>query len=252
MIRARLAAALERWGEHQAPLHLDGSAESVRGLRGGIRTLRRDLRVFTPVVDAREALGRVLDPLTVVRRLDRLVERRPSSRAPRRPDRRARAALGVARDMLSGPRYAELLRETAALVEWPQLHAKTAGRPAADVLPALVREPLQRVRRAPTDDPERQRKLVDRLAGAANAAAPYADARAALAEFDELRIVLREHRHATTAIETLAALASRSPEHAWEAGLLAGAERTRAAEAGNAVAYAFTRATRRKLWSWVP
>jgi hypothetical protein len=50
----------------------------------------------------------------------------------------------------------------------------------------------------------------------------------------------------------LGTLAARSPEHAWEAGLLAGAERTRATEARNAVAYAFARATRRKLWAWVP
>ena len=252
-IRARLAAALERWTTHQAPLHLDGGPESVRGIRGGIRALRRDLRVFTPVVDARAALGRVVDPLTAVRRLDRLLERAselPGLHAALTAEREA--ALGVARATLSGLRYAELLREAAALVELPPLHAKSAGRPAADVLPGIVREPLKRLRRAPADDPERQRRLADRLASAASAAAPYVDAKAALAELDELRAVLREHRHATTAIETLAALAARSPEHAWEAGLLAGAERTRAADARNAVAYAFTRATRRKLWSWVP
>jgi hypothetical protein len=115
-----------------------------------------------------------------------------------------------------------------------------------------VRAPLRRLRRAPADDPERQRKLADRLAAAASAAAPYADAKAALAELDELRAVLREHRHATTAIDLLAALAARAPEHAWEAGLLAGAERVRAAEARHAVAYALARATRRKLWTWVP
>jgi CHAD domain len=252
-IRARLAAALERWAEHQAALQLDGGPESVRGIRGGIRALRRDLRVFTPVVDARAALGRVVDPLTVVRRLDRLIERadelaglREALVAERGP------ALAVARATLSGPRYAELLREAAALVERPPLPAKSAGRPAADVLPGLVRGPLRRLSRAPADDPERQRKLADRLAAAASAAVPYADARAALAELDELRTVLREHHHATTAIELLAALAAGSPAHAWEAGLLAGAERTRAAEARNAVAYAFTRATRRKLWAWVP
>ena len=154
--------------------------------------------------------------------------------------------------MLSGPRYAELLREAAALVARPPLPAKTGARPAAEVLPALVREPLRGLSRAPADDPERQRRLADRLAVAASAAAPYADARAALAELDELRAVLREHRHATSAIDALAALAARSPEHAWEAGLLAGAERARAAEARDAVANALARATRRKLWAWVP
>lgn len=255
VIRARLAASLERWAEHQAPLHLDGTPESVRGLRAGIRGLRRDLRIFTPVVDAREALGRVLDPLTTVRRLDRLVERA----AEQGLDALAEAltadrgrALAVARDVLSGPRYAALLRETAALVDRPPLPARIAERPAAEVLPALVRAPLRRLRRAAADDPGRRRKLVDRLAAAATAAAPYADARAGLAELEELRVVLREHRHATTAIEALAALASRSPEHAWEAGFLAGAERTRAAEASAAVSSAFARATRRKLWAWVP
>ncbi len=252
-IRARLAAALERWATHQAPLHLDGSPDSVRGIRGGIRALRRDLRVFTPVVDARAALARVVDPLTAVRRLDRLLElagELAGLHAALTAERAA--ALGVARTTLSGPRYAELLREAAALVERPPVPAKSAARPAAEVLPALVREPLKRLRRAPADDPERQRRLADRLAVAASAAAPYADAKPALSELAELRAVLREHRHATTAVETLAALAARSPEHAWEAGLLAGAERTRAAEARNAVAYAFTRATRRKLWTWVP
>ena len=250
-IRARLAAALDRWAEHQAPLHLDGGPESVRGIRGGIRALRRDLRVFTPVVDARQALGRVVDPLTAVRRLDRLIERAGEGLYEALAAERA-AALEHARATSSGPRYAELLREAAALVERPPLPAKSAGQPAADVLPALVRAPLKRLIRAPADDPDRQRKLADRLAAAASAAAPYADAKAALAELGELRTVLREHRHATTAIETLAALAARSPELAWEAGLLAGEERTRAAEARNAVAYAFARATRRKLWAWVP
>ena len=252
-VRALLAAALERWTTHQAPLQLDGSPDSVRAIRGGIRALRRDLRVFTPVVDAREALGRVVDPLTAVRRLDRLLERTGELAGLHKALTAARiGALAHARATLSGPRYAELLREAAALVERPPLPAKSAGRPAADVLPALVREPLKRLMGAPADDPQRQRRLADRLAVAARAAAPYADAKAALAELDELRAVLREHRHATTGIETLAALAARAPEHAWEAGLLAGAERARAAEARHAVAYAFARATRRKLWAWVP
>jgi hypothetical protein len=253
-VRARLAASLARWADHQAPLQLDGTPESVRGLRGGVRALRRDLRLFTPLVDARAAFGRVVDPVTAVRRLDRLVERAHEQgldalHAALVAERAA--GLDFARAALSGPGYAALLREAANLVERPPLPAKTA-RPAAEVLPGLVRGPLRRLTRAPADDPERQRKLADRLAVAADAAAPYADARAALAELDELRALLREHRQATTAVEALAALAARSPAHAWEAGLLAGAERTRAAEARGAVAYAFARATRRKLWSWVP
>jgi inorganic triphosphatase YgiF len=251
-IRTRLGGSFERWIGQHAPLLLEGTPASVRGLRSAARALRRDLRLFTPLVDARAGLGWLVDALTPVRRLDQLLELVDEQPALRERLESERAdALATSRRDLRQPRYAALLEHVASLVERPPLPSR-AGRPASDVLPRLVREPLQRVRRASGDDPERLRKLVDRLATATGAAAPYADAQRAETELAELRTLLRELHRAGTAIDALHALAARAPEHAWAAGLLAGRESVRAAECREALPYALTRATRRKLWTWVP
>jgi inorganic triphosphatase YgiF len=162
-------------------------------------------------------------------------------------------ALATARARLRDERYAALLRDVARLVERPPLAGK-AARPPEEVLPRLVREPLRRVRRDSVDDLEQLRRRVDRLYVAARAAAPYAgpDARRAVGALADLRALLREHHRALASVETLRALAERKGENAWEAGLLAGAERALAAEARAGIADALERATRRKLWAWVP
>jgi len=145
------------------------------------------------------------------------------------------------------------LRAVSALVDSPPLGGR-AGRPPGEVLPRLVREPLRRLRRDDADDLDRLRRDVDRLYVAARAAASYAgpDARRAVAALNDLRSLLREHRRASACVDTLRALASRHASTAWEAGLLAGAERALAAEARAGIADALERATRRKLWAWVP
>jgi hypothetical protein len=182
--------------------------------------------------------------------LDRLLERADAEglRASLAADRAE--ALATARAALRDPRYGALLRDVARLAERPPLPAKLAARPAAEVLTGLVRNPLRRVRRAALDDPERLRRLVERLHAAARAAAPHAGAD--LRRLAELRAVLREHHRALTAVDALRALAARSPQHAWAAGLLAGEERVRAAEARAAIPEAVERAMRRKAWTWVP
>jgi CHAD domain-containing protein len=162
-------------------------------------------------------------------------------------------SLEVAREVLRGARYAALVRAVAALLESPPLAGK-ASRAPEEVLPRLVREPLRRLRRVDSQDLDRLRRDVDRLYVAARAAAPYsgAEARRAVTELNDLRSLLREHRRASAAIDTLRALADHDAETAWEAGLLAGAERALAVEARAGIADALERATRRKLWAWVP
>jgi inorganic triphosphatase YgiF len=255
-VRARLASSLATWVDEHAALALEGSPESVRGVRSAVRALRRDLRVLAPAVEARAGLGRVADALTPVRRLDQLLERAgdelPRPLRARLAVDRAEALAGASAS-LGGERYAAALRDVARLAERPPL-ASRATRPAAEALPRLVREPLRRVRRAAPEDPERLRTLVDRLSAAVRLAAPFAgaDARRAERAVAELRALLHAHHDALTAIESLRALAARAPEHAWAAGMLAGRESALAAERRDALPYAFERATRRRLWAWVP
>src|SRR5262249_10956456 len=141
-------------------------------------------------------------------------------------------ALDAARAQLREERYASLLREVADVVRKPPLAGK-AGKAPGDVLPRLVREPLRRVRRASPDDLEKLRRHVDRLYVAARAAAPYAGptAKRAVSELADLRVLLREHARAQATVDTLRHAAERHGQNAWEAGLLAGAERALAAEA---------------------
>jgi hypothetical protein len=264
-VAARLARSLARWSESHAALMLDGSPESVRAVRAGARGLRRELRPYPPAARVREQLAWLIQALTPVHRLDQLLRRvedgeEAAAGDPSRAGLRSQlaadrdAALAAARARLREDRYAALLREVARLVETPPLAAGKAARPPEEVLPRLVRKPLQRLRRDAPDDLEKLRRHVERLYVAVRAAAPYAgpDARRAVGELADLRALLREHHRAIASVDTLRALAERMGENAWEAGLLAGAERALAAEARAGIAGALERALRRKLWTWVP
>ncbi len=291
VIRARRARAAARLSGAHAAVVLDGDADSIRALRAGARALRRDARAFAPLLGDAPKVGWLIDALTPVRRLDELlalagdegergdaaaageagdrgggsrrgdggVLRRRGGEAPgggdaRRggADERARlrarlhadraAALEVAREALRSPRYAALLK---VLAEEPRPVAK-ASRPAADALPRLAREPLGRLRR------ELAPKPAEQLAAVTSAAVPYVDARKAARALGVLRDALRERRRALQAVDGLHALATRAPEHAWAAGLLAGEQSARAARAQAALPQAYERATRRRLWTWVP
>ena len=269
-ISSRLSRLLRRWTERHAELVLDGAPAAVRAVRSGARGLRRELRVLTTASEIRDELEWLVDATTPVYRLDQVLGRvgtaenspAPSSlgafqagaaglRAQLVSDRAV--ALEAALAALREERYAALLREVAVVVARPPLAGK-AGRAPADVLPRLVREPLRRVRRAAPDDVEKLRRQVDRLYVAARAAAPYAGptAKRAVSELADLRVLLREHARAQATVDTLRSAAERTGANAWEAGLLAGAERALAAEARAGIADALERATRRKLWDWVP
>lgn len=259
VVGARLARSLARWSESHAELVLTGSPASVRAVRSGARGLRRELRPFAPAEDVRSELAWLVDALAPAHRLDQLLARvEPGDgdadagmRVQLVAERAAEAA--AAQALVRDARYAALLRDAARLVERPPLASK-AARPPEEVLPRLVREPLRRARRASPDDLEKLRRLVDRLYVAARAAAPYAgpDARRAVGELADLRALLREHHRAEASVDTLRGLAERKGENAWEAGLLAGAQRALANDARAGIADALERATRPKLWSWVP
>jgi hypothetical protein len=256
-VGARLARSLGRWSEGHAELVLTGSPQSVRAVRSGARGLRRELRPFAPAEDVRKQLAWLVDALAPVHRLDQLLARvepgegEEGVRAQLVAERAMEAA--AAQALVRDARYAALLRDAARLVEKPPLAAKAARAPE-EVLPRLVRDPLRRARRASPDDLEKLRRLVDRLYVAARAAAPYAgpDARRAVGQLADLRALLREHHRAEASVETLRRLAERNGENAWEAGLLAGAQRALANDARAAIADALERAMRPKLWSWVP
>ena len=131
---------------------------------------------------------------------------------------------------------------------------KPARRPAAEALPRLVRKPLTQLRAAADGEPEAVRQAAVRLSVAVEAALPHAgrDARRAATRLDALIEALREHHRATVSIRTLRELARAHPEAAWAAGLLAGLETTRAADARARASAVMGEALGRKLWGWVP
>ncbi len=258
VIRLRLMRSAAALADQHAAVLLDARA---REARAAARALRRDLRLFRPLLDgAAPDLSRVSAALGRVRRFEILLDRvrAGAAEAPREAvEERLRAARGAAVEELAvslrSDGYGALLAALAAFASAPPA-AKAARRPAQEALPRLVRRPLDRLRAAEGRDVEALRAPATRLAVAVEAAAPYAgrDARRAAAALAELTDVLREHHRAMLAIRTLQRLARSSPDIAWDAGVLAGLETTRAEESRARLRAVWTQALRRKRWNWVP
>jgi inorganic triphosphatase YgiF len=275
--RARFTSAAGRLVDHHAPVALDGAPESVRRMRSAARTLRRDLRTFRPLLDrdavrhARAELSWLSVALGHMRRIDVMLDRARAVLAAEDVRAAARgddllAGLGDDRDAalarllatLRSDRYAALLAEVAALAAAPPFDSAGAGRPAADVLPRLVRAPLRRLRAVSEPGGEEPltdlRRAVAQLRAAVDAAAPYAgrDAQRSARELDTLADLLRDHHHALVTVAALRTFAAEAPAAAaWNAGLLAGLELRRAAGLRARLAGTWQPAMRKRRWTWL-
>jgi CHAD domain-containing protein len=134
--------------------------------------------------------------------------------------------------------------------------------PAAEVVPKLVKKPLQDLRRevkklgpSPADESlHRIRIDTKRVRYAAELAAPVVGkkARRAARGLAEVQDVLGDHHDATAAALRLRALGSRiGPAGLWAAGLLAGLELARAAECRDRFASTWADAALPERWRWV-
>ena len=274
VVTARLTAATAQIVDHHAAVVLGEGPEGVRRMRAGARRLRADLRTFAPLLDgdagpaARDGLRWVVDELSRVRDLDVLMAQLAGSAAAassgalldRLADERGRAMRRLKR-ILRGAPYAALLEQVAALAAEPPVDSAKAGRPAAEVVPALVRRPLRRLRAevdALPGDPDGDaldalRGPVRRLRFAVEAAAPVAGspARRALRELAAFEDVVVGHHRARAALDRLRALAEGAPPaEAWAAGVLAGVQLERAAASRSGLRRAWDHAARPSLWRW--
>jgi inorganic triphosphatase YgiF len=294
--RSLLLAAAAKVVDHHATVMGDDGAEGVRRARAGARRVRAYLKTFGPLLDheavdpVRADLGWLTDTLGRVRDLDVLIAGLREEIVAR-PNEAARRAAGSApgddvaaasldgapataiierlvadrdrvlerlRRTLRGARYAALLERVAGFAMAPPFASSKAERPAAEVLPALVRRPLKDLRAEakalPDGELERLRKPVRRLRFAVEAAAPVAGAPAARAarELADLEDVLVQHHRAVSALERLGTLAEDAdPQEAWAAGVLAGVQLERAAAYRARFGEVWRRAVRKGRWAWV-
>ncbi len=280
VIRAGLIAAAGRFVDHLAAVALDEDREGVHQARVGLRRLRSDMRTFGELLDRdrleplREELGRVSHELGAVRDLDVLLAKLRADRQRLDPRNRPGAdellaeldserteAYGGLREAMRGPRYATLLQRVAAFAVGPPFGSPDAQLDAADVVPALVRGPLRRLRRevdglqgAPDDaELHRVRILVKRLRYATDVAAPLTGkpARRAVRALRELQDVLGDHNDACVAVVRLQELSDgATPARVWSAGLLAGLQLARAADGRARFPAACKTALAKKNWAW--
>jgi CHAD domain-containing protein len=281
MIRARLIASAASLVDHLAPVVLDEEREAIHQVRVAIRRLRSDLRTARPLLDAqrvrpvRRELDWLMGVLGEVRDLDVLLAGlQIDMRSLDRTDRAgAEAVLAKAREdreaayrrlraALRSPRCAELLTETARVVVAPPFKGR-ANRPADDLLPGLVRQPLrdlQRQARAQGKSPDdeglhRLRIGVKRVRYAAELVAPTVGKKGRRAARGLARVqdVLGEHHDACTAGVQLRGLGEKTgPSGAWAAGLLGGLQLARAAECREQLSPVWAHAAAGQRWRWVP
>ncbi len=216
-----------------------GDPDGVHQLRVAARRLRSALASYRPVLDAGvsgpvedelrwlgAALAGARDAQVQQARLDTLLDTEPPGAGREAVRRRLAEALGaqraaadlVAARALRDDRYLALLDSLEELLDHPPF-LDAADRPAAEVLPWLLRDEVRRVRRrdrawrhatGPDRDPALHavRKAAKRLRYAAESAAPALGARA-----DELagrakavQSLLGEHQDSVVARELLAGL----------------------------------------------
>lgn len=280
LIQATLMASAASLVDHVAAVVLDEDLEGVHQARVSIRRLRSDLRTAQPLLafkavrPVRRELDWLMDQLGEVRDLDVLLARLRRDCAGLDPIDRAGAdavlaqavedraeAYGHLRMALRTPRCAALLEETARLAAAPPFKAPDAARPAAEVLPRLVRGPLKELRREvrkqgrdPSDEGlHRIRISVKRVRYAAELASPAADkkARRAARRLADVQRLLGEHNDACVAGLRLRDLGSRTGQPgAWAAGLFGGLQLARAAKRRKRFRSVWAQAAGKKRWRW--
>jgi CHAD domain-containing protein len=155
---------------HDPGVRLGEDPEDVYQFRVAIRRLRSDLRAFAslldpqPVSEVRDGLrllgaraGAARDTDVLTGRLRAKAGQLPQQDAAgveeliRCLDSRSRAARAALLDALRSPAYDQLLDALVGIAREPPIAAEPrglAGRPAAGVVPGLVRRPWRRLKRA--------------------------------------------------------------------------------------------------------
>ena len=281
VVRAGLLAAGARFVDHQAAVVLDEDPEGVHQARVGIRRLRSDLRTFAQLLDEdevrplRDELGWLARLLGAVRDLDVLLANLRADTVRLHPDDRPGAdqllvrladqratAYRELRQAMRSDRCAKLLANVARLLAAPPFASPDARQPASEVVPALVRRPLRRLRReadslgkTPDDAAlHRVRILAKRLRYATDVAAPLAGrpARRATKALAHLQDVLGDHNDACVALARLRELTENAaPPAIWAAGMLGCLQLERAAHCRAQFPAAYKAVTAKKLWTWI-
>lgn len=281
LITAGLVASAARLVDHLAVVVLDEDLEGVHQARVGIRRLRSDLWTARALIDQgvvrsiRGELRWLMGQFGEVRDLDVLLERLQKDLqlldqyarggaedvlAEAAKDRTA--AYERLRAALRTQRFGALLGETTRVATAPPFTGRAAEEPASEVVPKLVKEPLQDLRRdvkkqGPSPDNESLHRLridAKRVRYAAELAAPVVGkkARQAARGLAQVQDVLGDHHDAIAAALRLRALGSRAgPAGAWAAGLLGGLQLARAAECRDRFASAWGDAAAPDRWRWV-
>jgi CHAD domain-containing protein len=280
LLRHDLAAGTLRLFRHEAGVRLGEDPEAVHQARVATRRIRSTLRTFSKLLDKEwtdrlrgdlkwlaDLLGEVRDADVLLERFSGHLEALPAADA--KAGRRLLATLADQRDharrrllgAMAQEKYAVLLDDVVAAAAAPAL-LPGADRPAAEVLPPLVRKPWRRLRKAvrqagddPADDQLHQIRIrAKRARYAAEAVEPvigtpaedFADAVA------DLQSVLGDHQDAVVGEAWLreAAAASRR-DVALVAGLLIAAERASAADTRDRWGKVWKAANRKRLRAWL-
>jgi CHAD domain-containing protein len=280
VVRVALAASVARLIDHDAGVRLGEDPEAVHQARVATRRLRSDLRTFHALVDDEwgdtlrdelkwiaTGLGAVRDADVLLARMRKRVDQLPetdrdaaAALVARLGDERERARAALREDMRSR-RYLELLDRLVDAARAP-VFPPEAAQPAEDVLPSLVRKPLDRIDKAVDeldDDPPDEtlhdvRKRAKRVRYAAEAAAPIIGkpARRLASAMEDVQDVLGEHQDAVVADGWLRdALAAGSPRQTFVIGQLVALERAEALSSRVAWRDAWKKASRKRLRSWI-
>jgi CHAD domain-containing protein len=280
LLRHDLAAGTLRLFRHEAGVRLGEDPEAVHQARVATRRIRSTLRTFSKLLDKEwtdrlrgdlkwlaDLLGEVRDADVMLERFSGHLEALPAADA--KAGRRLLATLVDQRDharrrllgAMAQEKYAVLLDDVVAAAAAPAL-LPGADRPAAEVMPPLVRKPWRRLRKAvrqagddPADDQLHQIRIrAKRARYAAEAVEPvigtpaedFADAVA------DLQSVLGDHQDAVVGEAWLreAAGASRR-DVALVAGLLIAAERSSAADTRDRWRKVWKAANRKRLRAWL-
>jgi CHAD domain-containing protein len=257
-VRRAIALSVIRLIRHDPVVRLDTDPEGVHQARVATRRLRSDLRTFRPLVDAawssslRDELGWLADLLGDVRDGDVLLERL-RHRVAELPDTHERAGAaavlatlelerGAAHstllEALHSRRYLRLLDSLVEAANGPSLR-ESAGEPASDVVPELVRRPWHKLEKrvgklgdSPSDEELHAVRIrTKRVRYAAEAAEPILGkpARAFAKAAERLQDVLGELNDSVVAEHWLATWARRGRSLEELRGAEALAERERAA-----------------------
>jgi inorganic triphosphatase YgiF len=275
LMRARLVDAVSCIVDHHAAVVLDEDPFAARRLADGVASLRGDLHVFRPILDA-EAAGSLAPGLDhLARRLDALCDqdaRLASIRADaagRDVGRGASALVAAVEDdrartresilvLMRGASYGALLAGLRDLAMDPPLAGGKAKRRATTVVPGLAAVEVRRLKgdvlrydEAPFDD---LAGPISELRHAVELATQFAGKPATKAT-QHVQLVadlvqqLRRSRATAARLRVLAGEAD--AQQAWAAGVLAGRQLAQVDAAAARIPTALRELARKPHWAWL-